>query len=50
MHGSKGSVIVAVTYLQIGGPDYWQVVSCAGNKTDLDELVGQLGILHNDYF
>jgi hypothetical protein len=39
-----------VTYLQIGGQQYWQVVSCAGDKSDLDAFVGQLGILHNDYF
>jgi hypothetical protein len=50
VHGVKGGVIVAVTYLQIGGQEYWQVVSCAGDKTDLDVLLGQLGILHNNYF
>ncbi len=50
VHGSKGAVIVAVTYLQISGSEYWQVVSCAGDKSDLDELIGQLGILHADYF
>lgn len=50
VHGTNKDVIVAVVYLQIGGQDYWQVVSCAGDKTDLDEVVGQLGILHNDYF
>jgi hypothetical protein len=49
-HGVKGSVIAAVTYLQISGPEYWQVVNCAGDKTDLNELVSQLGVLHNDYF
>ena len=50
VHGQKKGVIVAVVYLQISGQDYWQVVSCAGDKTDLNELVGQLGILHADYF
>jgi len=50
VHGLKKGVIVAVVYLQISGPDYWQVVSCAGEKSDLNEVVGQLGILHTDYF
>ena len=50
MHGFKGSVVVAVVYLQVSGQEYWQVVSCAGDQADLNEVVGQLGILHNDYF
>jgi len=50
VHGVNGGVIVAVTYLHIGGPEYWQVVNCAGDKTDLNEVLGQLGILHADYF
>ena len=50
VHGLKKSVIVAVVYLQISGQDYWQVVNCAGDKTDLNQLVDQLGILHTDYF
>ncbi len=50
VQGQKKGVIVAVTFLQISGQDNWQVVSCAGEKTDLDELLGQLGILHEDYF
>jgi len=50
VHGVNKGIIVAVVYLSISGPDYWQVVSCAGDKTDLNELVAQLGILHTDYF
>jgi hypothetical protein len=50
VHGVKGGVIVAVVYLGIGGQNYWQVVSCCGDKSDLNVLVGQLGILHADYF
>ncbi len=50
VHGTKKGVIVAVTYLEMSGPNYWQVVSCAGEKTDLDAVIGQLGILHTDYF
>lgn len=50
VQGVNGSVIVAVTYLEIGGSEYWQVVMCAGDKTDLNALVDQLGILHTDYF
>jgi hypothetical protein len=45
VHGTKGGVIVAVVSLGISGQEYWQVVSCAGNQTDLNDLVGQLGIL-----
>jgi hypothetical protein len=50
VHGVKGGVIVAVTYLPMTGSNHWQVVSCNGDKTDLDQVVGQLGILHTDYF
>jgi len=48
--GEKKGVVVAVVYLHISGQDYWQVVSCAGAKTDLNELLDQLKILHTDYF
>jgi len=50
VHGSKGSVIVAVVYLGIGGSDYWQVLSTNGDRTDLNTLGEQLKILHRDYF
>ena len=50
VHGLKKGVIVAVAYLHISGQNYWQVVNCAGDKTDLSHLVDQLGILHTDYF
>ena len=50
VHGSKGSVTVAVAYLPIGGDEYWQVVSTDGSKTDLKAVVDSLGILHTDYF
>lgn len=48
--GKKKGVIVAVAYLNRSGQDYWQVVNCAGEKTDLNVLVDQLAILHTDYF
>jgi hypothetical protein len=50
VHGTKTGVIVAVAYLQISGNEYWQVVNCAGDKTDLKVLIAQLKILHTDYF
>jgi hypothetical protein len=50
VQGVKKGVIAAVVYLHMSGQDYWQVVSCAGDKTDLNELVSTLGILHADYF
>jgi len=50
VHGVKTGVIAAIAYLHITGHDYWQVVSCVGDKTDLNELVSTLGILHTDYF
>ena len=50
VHGVKGGVIAAVAYLHMNGQDYWQVVCSTGNKTDLNELVSTLGILHTDYF
>jgi hypothetical protein len=50
VHGEKGSIFVAVTYLPTSGSDYWQVVSCVGDKADLSSVVGNLGILHADYF
>jgi hypothetical protein len=50
VHGSKGGVIVGVVYPQISSQDYRQVVSCAGEEAYLNEVVGQFGILHTDYF
>ncbi len=50
VQGKKKGVVVLVAYLHISGQDYWQVLNCAGTKTDLNELLGQLKILHNDYF
>ena len=50
VQGVKKGVLAAVVYLQMSGQDYWQVVSCDGDKTDLNELVSTLKILHTDYF
>jgi hypothetical protein len=50
VQGKKGGVNVFVAYLHMSGQDYWQVLNCDGSKTDLDEILAQLKILHNDYF
>jgi hypothetical protein len=33
VHGFKGDFLLAVTYLFIGGRDFWQVVACGGSGT-----------------
>jgi hypothetical protein len=35
-HGFKGGFVLAVAYLEISGPDFWQVVACGGNGTVAD--------------
>ena len=36
VHGFKGAFVLAVAYLEISGPDFWQVVACGGNGTVAD--------------
>jgi len=33
VHGFKGEFILAVTYLEISGREFWQVIACGGNGT-----------------
>jgi hypothetical protein len=33
VHGTKGNFVLAVVYLHISGPTYWQVVACGGHDT-----------------
>jgi hypothetical protein len=56
LHAAIGDCIVAVVYLQIGGNEFWRVVSCAGNgseadcQTNVNAVLGTIKILETDYF
>lgn len=56
VRGTLGKFSVAVLFLEIGGSDYWQIVSCFGEgtvadaKSDISSVIDTIKIQKTLYF